>query len=119
MKARTNCAECRKRIYQEASTEFLKHEYAFFKDSAYTMAVYATVAVLSVMHRRGRSKQYIKQLFDDICFIYDYPEVFGKQLRMTEMMHTFQQEYDIDFSRIVVHIEDEKDFIKSVKGEKK
>lgn len=27
MKARTNCTECRKKIYKEAETEYLKHEY--------------------------------------------------------------------------------------------
>lgn len=115
MKARTNCTECRKRIYQEAETEYLKHEYKFFKDSAYSMAVYATVGVLAVMHRRGRSKQYIRQLFDDICFIYDYPEFRGKRLDMTEMMHLFETEYGIDFNKIKVHLESEKEFIKSVK----
>ncbi len=53
MKARTNCADCRKRIYKEAETAFLKHEYGFFKDCAHSLAVFATVASLAVMHRRG------------------------------------------------------------------
>ncbi len=119
MKSRTNCVECRKRIYKEAENEYLKHEYSFFTDAAYSMAIFATVAILSVMHRRGRSKRYIRKLFEDICFIYDYPEVRGKRIDMTEMVHLFETEYGIDFGKIKLHLESEEEFIKSVKGKRK
>ena len=49
-----NCSACRKKIKQECTEEYLKKEYAFFKDAAYSMAVYATIAALAVHHRRNR-----------------------------------------------------------------
>lgn len=109
-----DCSKCRKQIVQEAKTEFAKHEYAIFSDSAFTMAVYATVAVLTAQVRRGRSKEYIQKLFDEIVMIYDTPELFGKPIVLSDLRETFEKDYGIDFNRINVHIEDEKSFIKSL-----
>ena len=115
MKARTDCTVCRKRIYDEAKEAYLKREYAYFRDSAYSMAVYATVCAIAVMTRRGRSKDYIRKFFDEMCLIYDYPAQFGKELTMNELMKQFEKEYGIDFRRINVHIETEEQFIREVK----
>lgn len=115
MKARTNCTECRKKIYKEAETEYLKHEYRWFNDAAYSMAVYSTVAGLAVMRRRNRSRAYIRKFFDEMCFIFDYPEIFGKRVSMTDLMKIFEEEYGIDFSKINVHLETEKEFIKDIR----
>ena len=109
-----NCQLCRKQIINEAKTEFAKHEYAFFADCAFSMAVYATVAVLTAQIRRGRSKEYIQKLYDDIVMIYDTPEIFGKPIYLTDLRNTLESEYGIDFNRINVNIEDEKSFIKSL-----
>lgn len=109
-----DCSKCRKQIIQEAKTEFAKHEYAIFTDCAFTMAIYATVAALTAQVRRGRSKEYIQKLFDDIVMIYDTPEMFGKEITLTMLKTTLEQQYGIDFNRINVHIEDEKSFIKSL-----
>lgn len=111
----TSCEKCRKKIYKEAEKDYLKHQYAWFKDSALSFAIYSTVAVIAVMHRRKRSKRYIRKLFKDLCLIYDYPKVFGKQLDMVELMKQFEKEYGLDFSKITVHYESEKEFIKSAK----
>ena len=115
MRSHIDCTKCRKAIYQEAKEAYLKNEYAFFSDSVHSLATFTTVAVLAVMERRGRSPEYIKKLYDDICFMYDYPEIFGKQLTMTELIHKFEKEYEIDFSKIKVHIESEKEFVKEMK----
>lgn len=117
MKVRTDCNKCRERIYKEAETDFLKHEYKFFSDSAYILAAFATAAALCVQHRRGRSKKYIQQFFDEMCFIFDYPEIMGKQITAGEMMKFLSKEYDIDFTKITLHLESEAEFIKDVKGE--
>lgn len=114
MKARTDCTACRKRIYKEAETEYLKREYAWFSDAAYSMAVYSTVCAIAVMTRRGRTKEYIQKFFDDMCLIYDYPAQFGKELTMNDLMKQFEQDYGIDFKRINVHLETEKQFIRGV-----
>lgn len=115
MKAKTNCAECRKKIYREAETEYLKHEYKRFSDAAYSMAVYSTVAGLAVMRRRNRSRAYIRKFFDEMCFVFDYPEIFGKRVSMTDLMKIFADEYGIDFSKITVHLETEKEFINDIR----
>lgn len=119
MKVRTDCNKCRGKILKEAKDEFMKHEYAIFEDMAYTFAVYATVAALTAQVRRGRSKEYIKKLFDEMVMIYDTPEMFGKEITLTDMKNALEKEYNIDFQRINVHMEDEKTFTKSLlKGAK-
>lgn len=110
-----NCSECRKEIYKQAQEEYLKHEYAIFKDAAYTMAVYSTVAALAVQARRGRSKDYVKKLFDDMVAVMETSTLFGKPIEMTDLMKTLEAEYGIDFHRINPHLESEKAFIKGVK----
>lgn len=112
MKARSDCQKCRKAIYKEAETEYLKHEYKFFEDSAFSMACFAAVVALSVHYRRGRSKTYIRSFFDEMCFIFDMPEHLGKGITMTEMMKFFENEYGIDFNKIKLHLESEKEFIR-------
>lgn len=113
MKARTDCTQCRKKIYKEAELEYLKHEYAFFKDSAYSFAVYAICGVLTALVRRGRTPQYIKQIYDDMCFTFSTKEMFGKQITMTEIMHRLTDDYGIDWDKLEIHIEEEKEFLKS------
>jgi len=115
MKVRTDCNKCRERIYKEAETDFLKHEYKFFSDSAYSLAVFATAAALCVHHRRKRSKKYIQQFFDEMCFIFDYPEIMGKQITTTEMVKFLTEAYGIDFSKIKLHLESEEEFIRDVR----
>ena len=114
MKVKTDCNKCRKQIAEQAAEEYAHKEYAIFKDSAYTFAVYATTAALMAQVRKGRSKDYIKKLFDDMVMIYDTPELFGKPIILTNMKNTLEKEYDIDFTRINVHIEDEKSFVKAI-----
>ena len=114
-----NCAKCREKIAKEAEEQYLKLQYAYFEDAALSLATFTTVAAIAVMYRRGRSKEYIRQFFNDLCFIYDYPEINGKRIDMTELMRQFEKEYNIDFSKIKVHLESEKDFIKSAKKEVK
>ena len=110
-----NCQSCRKQIEENAKSEYIKREYAIFSDSAYTFAVYATVAALIAQIRRGRSKEYIQKLYDDMICVYDTPEVFGKAIYLTDLKNMLEKEYGIDFNRINVRIEDEKSFIKSLK----
>ena len=111
-----NCNQCRKKIAEDAKQEYLKNQYAIFTDCAFTMAVYSTVAALAVMVRRGRTKEYIQKLYEDILCIYDTPELFGKPIYLNDLRKTFEKEYGLDFQRINVNIEDEKTFIKSLKG---
>lgn len=109
-----DCKKCRSNIHKEEKELFLKSQYAMLKDAAYTFACYATVAVIAVQVRRGRSKDYIQKLFDEMVAIYDMPTVFGKELRMTDLMKQFEKDYDIDFRRIKVHMECESEFVKGV-----
>lgn len=115
MKAKTDCSKCRKAIYKEAETAYLQHEYKFFTNAAESMCVFTAVAAVAVMHQRGRTKDYIKRFFDELCTIYDYPEIFGKSLDMLELKEKFEKEYDLDFSEIKLHIETEKEFVYRMK----
>ena len=108
-----NCKQCREKIAKEAEEAYLKRQYAYLNDSAVSFAIFTTVAAIAVMHRRGRSKKYIQEFFNDLCFIYD------KRIDMISLMKQFEKDYDIDFSKIKVHLETEKDYIKSAKKEVK
>ena len=116
MKSRTtDCIECRKQVYKEAETAYIKEQYRFFRDSAYSMACFAVCGVLTAMIRRGRTKQYIKQLYDDMCIVFSTPEMFGKQISMTDIMHTLESEYGIDWHKLEVHHESEQRYLTGVR----
>lgn len=114
-----DCIACRKAIYKEAETAYIKEQYRFFKDSAYSMAVFAVCGVLTAMVRRGRTKQYIQQLYKDMCLVFSTPEMFGKQISMTDIMHTLEKEYGIDWKKLEVHLESEKHYLTGVRKEVK
>lgn len=111
MKVRIDCTKCREQIYKAAEEQYLKHEYKFFEDAAYSMAIFSVIAALAVHHRRNRSKKYIQGIFKEMCLIFDAPPVMGKQITMTEMQKLFENEYGIDFNEIKLHIESEKEFV--------
>ena len=106
-----NCNTCRKKILAEARDEYLKHEYAFFRDSARSLAVFAVCGVLTTMARRGRTKEYIKQIYDDMCLLFSTPDMFGKRITMTDIMHSLEKEYGIDWGKLQVNIESETEWI--------
>lgn len=111
----TDCITCRKKIYKEAEEAYLKHEYAFFSDSARSFAVFAVCGVLTAMIRRGRTKQYIQELYRDMCLTFSTSEMFGKEITMTDIMETLSKDYGIDWERLEVHIEDEKHWVTGVR----
>lgn len=111
----TDCITCRKAIYKEAEEAYLKHEYAFFRDSARSFAVFAVCGVLTAMVRRGRTKEYIRHLYDDMCLLFSTPQMFGKEITMTDIMETLSKEYGIDWNKLEVHIEDEKHWVTGVR----
>lgn len=116
MKSRTtNCIECRKQVYKEAEEAYLKHEYAFFSDSARSFAVFAVCGVLTAMIRRGRTPQYIRQLYDDMCLTFSASDMFGKAITMTDIMENLEKDYGIDWDKLEVHIEDEKHWVTGVR----
>lgn len=105
-----SCDKCRKSILAQARDEYLKHEYAFFRDSARSLAVFAVCGVLTTMARRGRTKEYIRQIYEDMCQVFDTPEMFGKRITMTDVMHSLEKDYGIDWSKLQVNIESEKEW---------
>ena len=111
MKAITNCDACRKKILQAAKDGYLKQQYAIYHDLAHTFACYCTAAVLIALIRRGRTKKYIQEIFEDMVAIFDTPSLFGKDITLTSVMHQLEKDYGIDFRRIKVHIETEKQFL--------
>jgi hypothetical protein len=109
-----NCNSCRKKIHEEERDLFLKQQYAVFKDMSTSFAAYAITTVLMTMVKRGRTKEYIQKLFDDMVFIFDTPAVMGKEISMHDCMKLLENEYGIDWDRINVSIESEKEFIRAV-----
>lgn len=107
-----NCTSCRKKIMQEAREEYLKGQYAIYRDLSHTFACFCTAAVLMAFIRRGRTKKYIQELYNDLVMIFDTPQVFGKDIKLTDVMKQLKKEYGIDWRRLNVHIETESQFIR-------
>lgn len=115
MKVRVDCNSCRKRIHQEEHDAFLKAEYAILRDMAFSFAAYSISAALMTMVRRGRTKQYIQKLYDDMCFVFETPEVLGKEVRMSDIMKLLEEDYGIKWDKICVNVESEKEFVGATK----
>lgn len=115
MKAVVDCQKCRNKIFQEYRKEFLKEQYSIYTGMSNTFGKFATAALIMAQIRRGRSKKYIQQLFDELVMIYDSPSLFGKEVRSDEMIKRLEKEYDLDFSRIKFHIQSESEFLKECK----
>lgn len=84
-----------KRFMQKRQKHSKKEEYRFFNNSAYSMLCFAVTLDLCSMIYKGLSKKYIKQRFEDICFICDMPEIFGKKLDMSTTMEMLEKDYGI------------------------
>ncbi len=78
------------RIYREHSDDVTK-------------AVIA--AVLLVMHRRGRTKKYIQELFSDILGVLEQPAVLGHQMTDIEVKEFISEQYGIDFNEVHMQVE--------------
>ena len=115
MKVRTDCYKCRQKIHEEETEKFIEQQYKFLPEVGQNVAEFATVVALSVMLRRGRSKEYIRKFFDEMVFMFDFPPFLGKRLTASEMQKKFEDDYGIDFKRIKVHFEEYNEFKKSVK----
>ena len=115
MKVR-DCHSCRQQIHKEEQEKYLKKEYAGINDAIQTIACLATAAVLGVQVQRGRTKEYIQELFKDICMMYETSELFGKPITLTDIMKQLEADYDIDFKKIHVNFsETEKEYVKGCK----
>lgn len=78
------------RIYREHSDDVTK-------------AVIA--AVLLVMHRRGRTKKYIQELFSDILGVLEQPAVLGHQMTDIEVKKFITEQYGINFNEVHMQVE--------------
>lgn len=115
MKARIDCTKCRKAIIAGVREEFLKDQYEVFSTISDTFGKCCTAAMIMAMVRRGRSKQYIQKLFDEIVMTYDSSNVFGKEIRSDDIIKRLEDEYELDFKRIHIHIESESQFLREAK----
>ena len=115
MKVRINCAKCREQIAEEIQTQYLKQGYKYFEDTSYSIAYLIIAAALSVHHRRGRSRTYIRAFYDELLWILKTPEVFGKEITMTDTMKMLEDTYGIDFGKVEVNLESEREFISGTK----
>lgn len=115
MKARIDCTKCRKAIIAGVREEFLKDQYEVFSTISDTFGKCCTAVMLMAMVRRGRSKKYIQDLFEELVMIYDMPNVFDKDVRSDDVIKRLEAEYGLDFGRIHIHLESESQFLKECK----
>lgn len=111
MKARVqNCDQCRNQISKEQDKLCGICQYEMFTATLQDIGKAVVVAVIAVLDRRGLSPKYIKKFFDDIVFILEYPEVYGKDLRSDEMQKKLAEKYELDFDRIKFKHESKKEY---------
>lgn len=115
----TDCSKCRKLIHEREKTEFAKEMYRFFRDNIQMAECFTIAAVLWSMAKKGRSKKYIKETFDDLCMMFESDNLFGKEITTTQIMKNLEDEYGIDFHRVKVNVETEKQFMKEYKENEK
>ena len=113
-----SCKQCQKEMLKAATDEFLKHEYAILKDSSYSFFTYAICCVLGVMEKRGKTPKYVRDIYDDMCFIFSQQDLFGKKIEMTDIMHHLEDKYGIDWGKLEIHMESEQEFIRNMKEAK-
>lgn len=106
----TDCTKCRKKIHEEEQELFLKESYKFYANSVDSAVCYVVSAVLWSMIIKGRTKKYINQLYDSMIMIFTQNKLLGKEVRLTDVMKKLEEEYDIDFDRIRITVETEKQF---------
>ena len=112
MKVQVNCKKCRERLLKEAELQYLKYQYKIFDEMSETAVMYVLCGVLNhFAYKKKRSKKYIQELFDDMVTLFATKEVLGHQITMEETMDIFEKEYGIDWSRIKVNHETEKQMI--------
>ena len=50
-----------------------------------------------------------------MCLLFSTPDMFGKRITMTDIMHSLEREYGIDWSKLQVNIESESEWIHGVR----
>lgn len=114
MKVR-DCRKCREEIAKQAKEEYLNHEFDIFEDVARSMAIYAVSGLLTTMIRRGRTADYVKKLYDDMCNVFDTDCFFGRSVTMNEIMHALTKDYGIDWERLQPKLETREEFLHSMR----
>ena len=110
MKVR-DCKKCRADIFKAAKDEYLNHEFDIFEDIARSMAIYAVSGLLTTMIRRGRTSQYIKELYADMCNVFNTDSFFGKSVTMTDIMAALTDTYGIDWEKLQPKLETREEFL--------
>ena len=114
MKVR-DCRKCREEIAKQAKEEYLNHEFDIFEDVARSMAIYAISGILTTMSRRGRTADYIKKLYDDMCSVFETDNFFGKSVTMTDIMNALTETYGIDWEKLQPKLETREEFMHSMR----
>ena len=105
MKVR-DCEKCKKAIAKEQEKACMSCQYDMFSKTADDIGKSMAAAMIAVLDRRKRTPDYIRKFFDDLIFILEYPDIFGKeQLHAESMKEHFEKKYGIDFDRIKIKVE--------------
>lgn len=110
-----SCDKCRKKLLKEAENKYLEHAFEIFENTVDSATTFAICGVLMAFYRRGESKEFIHDLYEELCMIFSVSEVFGKKITMEDMMAMFEKEYDIDWDKVEVNYEDKKAFMRRYK----
>lgn len=106
MKAKINdCRKCREQMRLESFYEGVSESI----DSA-TACVLAMC--IWVLEHEGKSEEEIRRFYDDLRFIMETSEAFGKKIKAEDAMKDYKEKYGFDFNNINITLESKAQFIK-------
>ena len=111
MKVKT-MSEMRKEVEAEVKEKYYKDQYKWMTDLIKTCSEHTAVCAVAVMVMRGRSPEYIRAFFRDLCLIFDMPAINGKVIRAEDIKKDYEKRYGLDFDLIRPHFESEEEFLK-------
>jgi hypothetical protein len=100
-----DCDKCLKVMAKEQEKACLSCQYDMFSKTADDIGRAMAAACIAVFHRKGRTKKYIKEFYEELLFILSAPKVLGVELHAEEIKKTLSEKYDIDFDRIKIQTE--------------
>ena len=94
-----------------------EYKYEVFDAVADDVGRSMAAACLLVFYKRGRTKKYGKQFYQDLQSILKMPEIFGKVLTCEEVRKCVEEYFGLDLEEIVLNKETKAQYRRRKAGE--
>lgn len=111
MKVKT-ISDVRKEVEAEVKEKYYRDQYRWMTNLIETCTEHTVVCSIAVMEMRGRSPEYIRTFFKDLCLMFDMPAINGKVIKAEDVKKDYEKRYGLDFDLVRPHFESEEEFLK-------